>query len=57
MSLDYNWHVVLSTPNRSLADFLISGIQDGFHVGFIPYGTQIKSAKQTHEKRNNNSAF
>ena len=41
------WHIMLAEyPNRSLTDFFISGIQEGFCVGFSPCGTQIKSAER-----------
>jgi len=36
-----NWHIMLAEyANRALANFFISAIQEGFHVGFTPSGTR-----------------
>ena len=42
-----NWRIMLAEhPNRPLVDFFISGIQEGFRIGFTPCGIRIKSAKR-----------
>jgi len=42
-----NWRVMLAKyPNKSLVDFFISGIQEGFRIGFTPCNIRIKSAKR-----------
>lgn len=33
-------------PNNPLANFFISGIQEGFCIGFTPCATKLKSAKR-----------
>jgi len=42
-----NWRIMLADyPLRELAHFFISGIQEGFRIGFSPRMTKLKSAKR-----------
>ena len=42
-----NWRIMLADyPNRPLVNFFISGLQDGFRIGFTSCTANIKSAKR-----------
>jgi len=42
-----NWCTMLRDyPNRPLADFFITGIQEGFRISYNPSATKVRSAKQ-----------
>ena len=42
-----NWRIMLAKyPNTPLVNFFISGIQEGFRLGFTPCTTRVKSAKR-----------
>jgi len=43
-----NWHIMLvEYPNRTFADFFISGIQEGFQVGFTSFGSSQQNGTNT----------
>jgi len=42
-----NWRIMLADyPIKELVDFFISGIQEGFRIGFSPRLTKLKSARR-----------